>query len=111
MDPAQSILNLVATPQNLAVALGVAVLITSLRRALPQVFERPSVARALPLLGVPLCVGAMWIPGVAAAEGLGVGDKIMLGLVISWGVSWAHKALSQSVLGRDESIKPPEPQP
>jgi hypothetical protein len=100
MDPVQSILSLVATPQNAAVAFGVAVLITSARKAFPQVFERPSVARALPLIGVPLCIGAMWIPGLVVAEGVGHGDRIMLGLIISWGVSWAHKALMQSVLGK-----------
>ena len=77
------------------------------RRSVPKFFARPLVVRIIPLLSMPLCIGLLWIPGLKAGVMVtGVGDRIMLGCILSWGLSWGYKAVRQGILKKDERIKP-----
>lgn len=92
-------------PSNFAIIVATWVLIDTYRRMFPMAARSSISARLEPLLPLLIASGFLWIPGVAQ-EALGVGDKLVLGIVLGWGTGWAHKFLGQSIRGRDQRIKP-----
>lgn len=110
MDPTTGIFDIVMNPRNVGVIAIAAAVVTFVYRALPPRLRRHGwTARVLPVLPVPLCMGIVWIPGLDATAGLGIGDTLALGAALGCGLAWGYKVLMQSILGKDERIKPQDP--
>ncbi len=90
--------------ENLSIAVAVWVLLSIFCRVFPKVKAHPLWARLAPALPILLCSIAVWIPGVADPE-LGVGSRVMLGIILGAVAANAHKILGQTVLGNDARIK------
>jgi len=107
MDPTTNpLMTTILQPQNVAVVLATAVVIYSFQRAFPAFFAKPAVVRVLPLVSMPICIGLLWIPGLAAgAQVTGVGDRVMLGIILSWGLTWAFKVVRQTGMKKDKRLQ------
>ena len=104
---AKTLVDLIFRPENLALVVGVWSIISGMAKAFPKLAKRRVWARVQPLLAPALCIAAMlWLPGLKAAEGLSIGDRIVLGLVLGFAVGQVHKLIKQTWLGKDERIKP-----
>jgi len=103
---AKSLTDTILQPENLAVVVGVWVLLQSIAKAMPKLSANSLWARIQPLLPLVLCVAALWIPG-AAQEGMSIADKLWLGLLMGYFVGHTHKIMNQTALGRDERIAKP----
>jgi hypothetical protein len=107
MDPTAGILEIVMDPRNVGVIAIAAAVITFTYRVLPPRIRTSGwVARVLPVLPVPLCMAIVWIPGLEVTAELGAGDRLALGAALGCGLAWGYKVLRQSIMGRDERIKP-----
>jgi hypothetical protein len=105
MDPVKNLFDIIVAPENAGIIAIAAAAMTVIVRILPsEMRESGWVARALPVLPVPLCMGIVWIPGLQAVEGLGMGDTLALAAALGCGLSWGFKVLMQSILGKDERI-------
>jgi hypothetical protein len=94
--------EILANPLNLLIIVGAWAVVKTLTMAIPELADRPWFARLLPVLPLALTSGFVWIPG--ATEAAGVGERIMLGLVLGFFVGHAHKIIGQTALGRDRRI-------
>lgn len=102
---AGQLIAIVLKPENLAVILGVWIVLTTAQRVLPELFAKPLVVRLLPLMPLVLCIAAMWMPGVAAPPT--VGERVLLGLILGFAVGFVHKLVKQTGLGQDARLQPP----
>ena len=100
---AQSLINTILLPANLAVVVGVWVLITTLHKAVPELKGKGWWARLQPVLPLVLCTAALWIPGAAQAD-QSAADRILLGLLLGFAVGHAHKIVKQTGMGADARI-------
>lgn len=98
-------LDFVLTQHNLVIAAAIYMLLGAVKKSAPELVQHRLWARIEPLAPVLLASAAVWIPGLAATQGLGIGDRIMLGLVIGAIVAYGHKLFRQSLLGRDDRIQ------
>jgi hypothetical protein len=98
-------LSYLVQTENLLIVAAVWVLISAACRAFPRLKAHRLWARIAPVLPILLCSAAVWIPGCADPE-LGIGSRILLGIVLGAMVANAHKIFGQTVLGKDERIKP-----
>ena len=97
--------------ESLLTMTAVWVLMGVAKKTLPKVMAHPFMIRLMPLLPIALCSGAVWIPGLAP-EGIAIGPRIMLGVVLGSGAGQAHKILKQTGLGKDSGLAAPkEPKP
>jgi len=99
---------LIMRPENLITVLGVWILLDAFRRSVPKASTSGLYARLVPWMPLVLCIAAQWLPRVGIVDAA-LGDKVLLGLVLGFAVGHAHKLIAQSVLGKDERIKPLEP--
>jgi hypothetical protein len=90
--------------ENLLIAAAVWVLLSAFTRAFPKLKAHKVWARLAPVLPIVLCSGAVWIPGTVDPE-LGIGSRIVLGIVLGALAANGHKILGQTILGKDERIK------
>lgn len=100
------LVNIILKPENMAVVVGVWVIITTAKKAVPEFMSHPILVRILPVIPIVLCVAAMWLPGVGQTD-MAVGDKILLGLLLGFAVGHAHKVVKQAGMGKDARINPP----
>lgn len=99
---ASQLIAIVLAPTNLAIIVGVWVLLTTAQRVGPEVFARPLMVRLLPVLPLVLCIAALWLPGITAPAT--IGERVLLGLLLGAAVGHAHKLLVQTGLGRDARL-------
>jgi len=93
--------------ESVLIMAAVWVLMSAAKKVFPDKMQLAIVARVLPLIPIALCSGAVWIPGLAP-DGIQVGPRIMLGVVLGAGAGQAHKILKQTGLGRDSAIEKPK---
>ncbi len=89
---------------NLLIVGATYVLIGIKQRIFPNLQRHHVWARIAPLAPIILCSGFVWIPG-AGPEGVSVGSRIMLGIVLGAMAAHGHKIFRQSALGQDDRIK------
>lgn len=108
--------KLILTPENLGIMVASWFLISISRTMFPNFYAKPVVIRLLPVFPLVLCMMFIWLPGLTP-EGTTWGWKIILGIVLGWGVGHLHKVLNQTVLGKSASLekaaasKKPDPKP
>lgn len=66
-------------------------------------------ARLQPLAPIVVSSGLVWIPGLMPADS-GIGERILLGIILGFASGSAHKMLKQGLLGEDSRVRPKEPQ-
>ena len=103
---AQTLIGVVLKPENLAVVIGVWVILTTVKQVIAGIVEKAWWARIEPILPLVLCTAALWVPGAAQA-GMSLADKLLLGLLLGFAVGHAHKIISQTGMGKDDRINPP----
>lgn len=100
----QEFMDLLWRLESLLTMGGVWVLMSAAKKTAPKIMNTPIAARLLPLVPLALCSGAVWLPGIAP-EGIELGPRVMLGVILGSGAGQAHKILKQTGLGKDEAIK------
>jgi hypothetical protein len=101
---AGELIDYLMTVGNLSIAVAVWVLISIVCRVFPKIKAHRLWARVAPALPMLLCSVAVWIPGLADPE-LGVGSRIVLGILLGAISANAHKIFGQTVLGKDDRIQ------
>jgi len=116
----QGLTDLLITIPNLAIMVAAGIIMSVLRKMLPELFKKKYVARGLPLYPILLCIGLIWIPGFRPTMVVGetsvpmsVGATLVLALILGGLVGHVYKILFQTVLGRGvaASSKPDEDSP
>lgn len=74
-----------------------------LYKLVPWFKTAPIGARFQPLMPVVLASGFVWIPGAMPAA-TGIGERIMLGIILGFSCGHMHKVLKQSGMGDDKRI-------
>jgi len=82
--------------EHLLIMLGVWVIISLVRRAVPELDDNAAWRRLLPGLPILLCSIAVWSPGLVDGA---PSEKILLGLVLGASCGHAHKLYKQSLFG------------
>ena len=96
--------KMVLTPHNLGIMIAAWFLIAMSRKIFPVFYAKSVVIRLLPLFPMLLCMALIWLPGLAP-KGATWGWKLVLGILLGWGVGHLHKVLKQTVLGKDVYIE------
>ena len=104
MGGASQLIDYLMRVENLSVAVAVWIVLSVVNRIFPKLKAHPVYARAAPALPIVLCSVCVWIPGIADPT-LGVGSRIMLGIILGAVAANAHKILGQTVLGKDDRIR------
>lgn len=89
---------------NLLIVLGSSVILGVIHRVFPTFGGHHWWARFAPLAPILLCSALVWVPG-AGPDGITVGSRILLGIVLGAMSANAHKIFKQSLFGHDDRIK------
>lgn len=108
MDAANSFLGIMLRYENLLTMVGCWVFISTLTKVFKTSAKSKLVAKLLPLAPIIFCEGAVWLPGLQPAEA-GIGERLMLGLVLGFGSGHIFKIWRQSVFGKDTRINGQQP--
>lgn len=100
----EALSNLLLTKENLAVMVAAWTILSVSRKMFPKLYQKPIMARLLPVLPMALCMAMLWLPGIRPV-GVDWGWMLILGIVLGWGVGALHKVLKQTVLGQDAIIQ------
>ena len=99
-------LNVLMRFENLLTMAGAWVIVKTAPKFLPKKFAKTALgARFQPLAPLVICSIAVWLPGLQPDD-MGIGTRIMLGIVLGWGSGHVNKIWRQSVFGEDSRIKP-----
>ena len=92
------------TQANILLMAAVWAVIQVVRRAMPtKIFKSQLWVRFEPLAALVLCSAGVWIPGQQLAT-QSAADRVLIGLVLGFGVSQLHKVFSQSIFGQDSRL-------
>ena len=92
------------TQANILLMAAVWAVIQIVRRAMPtKIFKSQLWVRFEPLAALVLCSAGVWIPGQQLAT-QSAADRVLIGLVLGFGVSQLHKVFSQSIFGQDSRL-------
>jgi hypothetical protein len=105
MNGAAELVDYLMRVEHLLVVAAVWFLQSVFCRVFPRAKAHKLYARIAPVVPLLLCSGAVWIPGVVSDD-IGIGSRIFLGVVLGALTANAHKIFGQTVLGRDDRIKP-----
>ena len=96
--------GLLLTQANILLMAAVWAVIQIVRRAMPtKIFKSQLWVRFEPLAALVLCSAGVWIPGQQLAT-QSAADRVLIGLVLGFGVSQLHKVFSQSIFGQDSRL-------
>jgi hypothetical protein len=90
------------TTENALIMAAVSVSIHTVQLFTPQLEHNSTWGRLLPALPVLLCSAAVWFPGLVDG---GIGQRVLLGIVLGAVSGQSYKVLRQSILGDDRRIR------
>ena len=104
MEGTQKFLDLMMRYENLIIMFGAWVAVGVVGKVFPKFRGSKIGARLQPLAPFIFTMGACWLPGLLPPE-VGLGERLMLGLILGWGSGHMHKILKQTLFGNDSRIK------
>lgn len=103
MEGSQKFLEIMLRYENLLIMLAAWIAVGIVGKVLPKFAAHSIGARLQPLAPFAFTMGAVFLPGLIPA-GTGIGERLMLGLILGWGSGHTHKVIKQTVFGKDSRI-------
>jgi len=103
MEGTQQFLSMMLRYENLIIMLSAWISIGLIGKMAPKFRDSKIGARLQPIAPFLFTSGACWLPGLLPAES-GLGERLMLGLILGWGSGHTHKILKQTIYGHDIRI-------
>ena len=91
--------------ENSLVMFATWILVGLVYKLIPWVKKNSLAARLQPLAPIVVSSGLVWIPGTMPVDS-GIGEKILLGIILGFASGSVHKMLKQGLLGEDSRVKP-----
>ena len=96
--------ELLLRPPNFYLMVAAYAVITTAQKTLPTTWTRSiTFVRLAPLYPMLLCSAGVWIPD-QQPENIGIGSRILVGLILGWACGQLNKVWKQTVQGKDSRI-------
>ena len=103
MDGTHKFMEIMLRYENILIMFGAWVATGLVGRMFPKLAKHHVGARLQPLAPFLFTAAFSWLPGLIP-EASGIGERLMLALVLGWGSGHSHKILQQTVFGSDSRV-------